>query len=93
MGEYTQSRVWAIMSEGSEDPDELIDVAVGLARLPQPQRTFLLVLAWGYTARVAKKVSGLRGNQTRLKYEVLNRLTEEINGENTGRTDKGIAEP
>jgi hypothetical protein len=76
--EYTPSEVWTILSEGSEDPDEKIDVERGLAELPLADRVFLVRLSQGYSAADAMKEAGLTGNQTRLKREVLNRLVEAI---------------
>lgn len=79
--EYTPGQVWSVLFDGSEDIDEQIDVQVGLARLPLPQRTFLVYLSQGYTASFAMQRAGLTGNQTRVKREVLRQLTASINGE------------
>jgi hypothetical protein len=76
--EYTPSKVWTILTEGSEDPDEEIDVEMGLRKLPLADRVFLVRLSQGYSAAVAMKEAGLRGNQTQLKREVLGRLVETI---------------
>lgn len=72
--------VWSILIEGSEDIDELIDIQVGLARLPLPQRTFLVLLSQGYPAAYAMKQAGIKGNSTRWKWEALKQVTRFING-------------
>lgn len=78
---YSPSEVWSILLDGSEDVDEVVDVQVGLARVPEPQRTFLVALSEGYTARDALSMAGLTGNQTRVKRDAISRLVREVNGE------------
>ena len=79
-------QVWAILMEGSDDPDEVADVEIGLIKLTPIKRAFLLLLTYGYSATEAIQRSGIavsRGkgsNQTRIKREILKELTEVING-------------
>lgn len=76
---YTPGQVWSILTEGSEDPDEEIDVQVGLTHLPPAESTFIVRLGQGFTGEQAMSESGLHGNQTRLKQSILMRLTAIIN--------------
>ncbi len=79
---YTPGRLWELLIEGSsEDADELIDLQVGLTHLPPDQALFLVRLGQGYTAVQAMSEAGIKGNQTRLKRDILMRLTEVINGD------------
>lgn len=79
--DYTPGLIWSVLLHGSDDPDEVIDIQVGLDGLPIAERVFLTKLARGYTGVEAMIVSGLEGNQTRLKRQVLGHLTRKINGE------------
>ena len=74
--------VWSILMDGTEDVDAWIDVRqVGLAELPEPQRSFLTLLTQGYTANEAKELLGLSGTTTQLKRDALLTLTRLVNGE------------
>jgi hypothetical protein len=77
---YTPGKVWEILSEGTDAVEELGDVQVGLQRLPDKQRTYLNLLANGWTGSAAMRASGLTGNQTRQKREAIIELTRLING-------------
>jgi hypothetical protein len=79
--EYTPGRVWSILCEGSDDPDEVIDVQIGLSRLPQAQSAFLRLLSWGYSGREAMRAAGLRGNQTEKRHEALRALVRALQSE------------
>jgi len=78
--DYTPGLVWSVLTEGSEDVDELLDVQVGLTHLPPAESTFIVRLGQGYTGEQAMSESGLKGNQTRLKQGILMKLTEIVNG-------------
>jgi hypothetical protein len=80
MSEYSPVQIWGILSGESEDIDELIDVQLGLKRLPSEQAVFITQLSLGYTAKQAMQTAGLTGNATRMKRTVLQRLAREING-------------
>jgi hypothetical protein len=77
---YTPPRVWEILVGGSEDADERVDVEMGMVRLPLEERTFIWLLAQGYTGLAAQELSGIEGNQTRLRREILIKLSAIING-------------
>ncbi len=77
--EYIPGRIWEILTEGSEDVDELLDIQVGLTHLPPAESTFIIRLGQGFTGEQAMGESGLRGNQTRLKQSILMKLTKIIN--------------
>jgi len=77
---YSPGRIWEILQEGSEDVDELLDVQVGLTHLPPAESTFIIRLGQGFTGEQAMSESDLRGNQTRLKQDILKKLTKIING-------------
>lgn len=78
---YSVSAVWSILMNGSEEPEEVFDVQVGLTRLETSKRNFLLLLTYGYTAAEAMRMSGIAGgNQTRVRRDVLRELTGIING-------------
>jgi hypothetical protein len=78
---YTPGRIWAIMVDPSDaDLDEQIDVSAGLSLLSLPKRTFILLIAHGYTVSFAKQVAGIRhGDAGRMKRNVLVELTDLIN--------------
>lgn len=81
MDKYTVSSVWRVLTEGTDDLDELIDIQVGLDALPIQKRTFLVLLAQGQSGAYAMHESGLQKNQTRLKRDILRELTDLINGD------------
>ena len=78
--EYTSSQVWRLLQEGSEDEDELIDLTLALTKLAVGKQKFLLLIQSGYRVGEAMGRSGLIGNQTRLKREVLRELVFFMNG-------------
>ena len=80
MERYSPGAVWSILMDGSDDPDEVIDVQVGLGRLPIEEQTFLKLLQQGQTVSYAMQELGLKGNQTRIKRQVVQHLTDIING-------------
>ncbi|SRR6266851_471042 len=84
---YVPGRVWEVLA-GSEDVEveELMDVQVGLTYLPPAESTFIIRLSQGYTGKQAMSEAHLKGNQTRLKTDILMKLTEIINGK--GEDDK-----
>jgi len=79
--EYSASQVWSILTDGSDDTDELIDIEAGLVRLPPKQRVFLTAISHGYTAVKAMELAGLTGNSTRVKREAVKELTKILNGQ------------
>lgn len=82
---YTSSQVWELLVEGAQDIDELIDLESGLEKLSPPKRIFLILIGQEYTVKEAMGLAGIRGNQTRIKYEVLGELTARMNGERHGQ--------
>lgn len=81
--DYTPSKVWALLNgdvpDDELDHDEMIDLQIGLSRLPAPQQIFLVSLAHGYSAVAAMKAAGKRGNSTRYTSRALMALTEKMN--------------
>ena len=77
--EYTPNSIWDIMVSGSEDPDENMDVVLGVGKLPTPQRIYIVLLSQGYTGAYAMRKAGLNGNSTRLRRTVLQSLAQVIN--------------
>lgn len=80
---YTQSQVWALLTGELGDVywGEIVDLQVGLTKLPPAEATFLIRLGQGYTATQALGEAGLTGNTTRLKRAVVRKLTDIMNGD------------
>lgn len=77
--QYTPSRIWEVLTEGSDDMDELIDVEVAMTKLPADQRLFIRLLANGYSGLEAMRKAHMTGNQTRNKRLVLLSLSRILN--------------
>jgi hypothetical protein len=77
---YTPNDVWSVLAGQSNDPEALIDVVAGLKRIDKKKGIFLILISSGHPVKEAMKSSGLRGNQTRLKRNILRELTEITNG-------------
>lgn len=78
--EYSQSQVWQILTEHTNDVDEALDVEAALDRLPEPQRSFLAAISRGYSVLEAMKRVGMHGNQTHVKRAAIKMLADELNG-------------
>jgi hypothetical protein len=80
---YTPGTIWLVLSgeiTGEDDLDAVLDVQLGLKRLPPGQAVFITQLALGYSGKESMKTAGISGNQTYLKRLILHKLTREING-------------
>lgn len=81
---YSQSQVWQILTEGSDDIDEVFDMEIAIEHLPVKQRVFLVYINRGHTVLEAMERAGLTGNQTHVKRAAIKMLTDELNGVNAG---------
>ena len=93
--DYTPSKVWALLNgdvpDDELDHDEMIDLQIGLSRLPLSQQVFLVSLAHGYSAEASMRAAGEKGNSTRYTTKALMALTEKMNGDGDDTADRNAA--
>ena len=77
---YTMSDVITILLHGSEDHDEVIDVAAALVRMPEPARSVLELFAQGFSVQQSMTLCGVNGNSTRYQDQIIEQLTSLVNG-------------
>jgi hypothetical protein len=79
MDAYTPQRVASILRNGSDDPDEMIDVANAVSRLPESSRVFLTRYGEGLPPSQAGE--GISKSPKREYVRLIRMVTALLNGE------------
>jgi hypothetical protein len=79
MDAYTPQRVASILRNGSDDPDEVIDVANAVSRLPESSRLFLTRYGEGFPPSLAGQ--GVSNSPKREYGRLIRMVTALLNGD------------